>query len=75
MSQEEINLHDALRAMGFVSGIELMEGVMIYVARDPGPGSKCPACGRLSDIADQCLCDPNNLPTTPTPDKESTDAR
>lgn len=71
----DIDMEDALLAMGFANGIELMEGVMIYVARDPSPAIKCPACGHLNDIAGQCLCDPSNLPTTPAPDKESTDAQ
>jgi len=26
--------------------------------------SKCPTCGRMNRIVNECRCDPNNLPTT-----------
>lgn len=27
--------------------------------------SKCPTCGHVGKIVNECRCDPNNLPTTP----------
>lgn len=28
-------------------------------------GSKCPTCGKIGNIVNECGCDPNNLPTIP----------
>jgi len=61
MYDRPLDLFEALAAMGFVSGGELIEGVTVF---RPALGGKCPTCGRLNAIVNECRCDPNNLPTT-----------
>ncbi len=34
-----------------------------------GLGGTCPSCGADNGIVNQCGCDPDNMPTTPTQDE------
>ena len=61
MYDKSLDLCEVLGALGFVSGGEPMEGVTVF---RPGLGGKCPTCGRINAIINECRCDPNNFPTT-----------